>query len=230
MKNCIYILTILLSVNLNAQIIKDDSHLDLDFFKFKNELLISVLEKDTTKLKSMLADRVFESNNGCGYPGCSKEEFIEMYFKNQVNEDTWDDLLKIIRFGFARIEAQDTNVGVPHDKIVFQGPSYNKKIKIGEEILILGENVNIREKPNLKGEIIRTSSFEIFKCDCNIITVKKSTYQKVDGIDWLEIKLENENYGYVSANLTSYNLIKELTVGKVDGKWKIVSYYNPPGC
>ncbi len=219
-----------MSLNLSAQIIKDDTHLDLDFFKFKNELLISVMEKDTTKLKSLLADRVFESNNGCGYPGCSKEEFIEMYFKNQVNDDTWNDLLKIIRFGFARIEDQDTKVGVPHEEIVFQGPSYHRKIKTGDEILILGENVNIREKPSLNGKIIKTSSFEIFNCDCNITTMKKSTYQKVDGIDWLEIKLGNGNYGYVSANLTSYNLIKELTIGKVNGEWKIVSYFNPPGC
>lgn len=229
MKNWIYILIGLLSINLNAQIISDQSHLELDFFKFKNELLNVVLERDTTKLKSLLADRVFESNNGCGYPGCSKDDFVEMYFKYDV-ENTWKDMLKIIRFGFVRIEDEDPNMGVSHEKIVFQGPSYHRKIDSGNEILILGENVNIREKPSLDSKIIRTASFERFDCDCNINTVKKSTYQKVDGIDWLEIKLENGNYGYVSAELTSYKLIKEMTIGKVNGEWKIVTFYNSPGC
>jgi hypothetical protein len=229
MKNWIYILVGLLSTNLNAQIINDESHLDLDFFKFKNELLNSVLEKDTTKLKSLLAESVFESNDGCGYPGCTKEAFIEMYFKYQT-DDTWSDLLKIIRYGFQKIEAEDTNVGVPHEKIIFQGPSYKRKVDEENEVLILGANVNIREKPSLNAKIIQTVSYEKFKCDCSTLTIKVSTYQKVDGIDWLEIKLENGNYGYVNADLTSYNLIKELTVGKVDGEWKIVSFYNSPGC
>lgn len=218
-----------MAFNLNAQVINDESHLDLDFFKFKNELLSSVLAKDTRTLVLMLADSIFESNDGCGYPGCSKDEFIEMYFTYQADE-TWNDLLRIIRFGFARIESEYTDVGVSHDKVVFQAPSYKRKVDEDGEILILGENVNIREKPSLNAKIIRTTSFEKFSCDCNINSFKESTYQTVDGFDWLEIKLENGNYGYVSAELTSYSLIKELTVGKVNGEWKIVSYYNSPGC
>jgi hypothetical protein len=230
MKNWIYIIIGLLSINLNAQIISDESHLDLEFLKFKNKLLSIVIDKDVTKIKSMLADTIFESNNGCGYPGCPKKEFMEMYFNQSQADDTWNEFFQVIRFGFERVDNEDKNIGVLHDKIVFKGPSYKRKIDEDNEVLILGENVNIREKPSLNAKVIRISSYEKFNCDCNITTLKKSTYQTNKGIDWLEIKLENGTYGYVSADLTSYNLTKEITIGKVNGKWKVVSFFQPSGC
>ncbi|WP_345277332.1 SH3 domain-containing protein [Litoribaculum gwangyangense] len=188
-----------------------------------------VIKKDTTKLKELLAERVFESNDGCGYPGCSKEEFIKYYF-NEGAERSWNDMFKIIRFGFIRDKDENPERIVPHDSTIFYGPSYLKNVDTDNEIIVLGENVNIREKPSLKAKIIRTASFEKFKCDCNILTTKKTTYQIVEGIGWLEIKLSSGEIGYVASELTSSDLIKEMTIAKVNGEWKIISFYQSPGC
>ncbi|GAA4815822.1 hypothetical protein GCM10023330_25030 [Litoribaculum gwangyangense] len=229
MKSLIYILIGLFCLTANAQLISDESYLDSDFLKFKNDLLNCVIKKDTTKLKELLAERVFESNDGCGYPGCSKEEFIKYYF-NEGAERSWNDMFKIIRFGFIRDKDENPERIVPHDSTIFYGPSYLKNVDTDNEIIVLGENVNIREKPSLKAKIIRTASFEKFKCDCNILTTKKTTYQIVEGIGWLEIKLSSGEIGYVASELTSSDLIKEMTIAKVNGEWKIISFYQSPGC
>ena len=70
----------------------------------------------------------------------------------------------------------------------------------------------------------------MFKCDCNVTTWKESTQQRNDGIDWLEIYLENDKMGYIAEKYTSYKIIKELKIAKVNGEWKIIWYYNKPGC
>ncbi|MBW1294985.1 SH3 domain-containing protein [Aquimarina litoralis] len=213
----------------NAQLINDESYLDVEFLEFKTNLLHCVIRKDKEKLKDFLAEHVLESKDTCGYPGCTKDEFIKYYF-GEYPDESWNHMLTILRFGFSRIEDEYPNNIVPHDKIIFKGPSYLKKVDTDNEIIVLGENVNIRETPSLKGKIIRQASFEKFSCDCNITTMKKSTHQQVDGINWLEIKLKSGKVGYISAALTSYALIKEMTIAKVNGKWKIISFFNAPGC
>jgi hypothetical protein len=229
MKKLIPFFFLLVSLHSFGQVIHDESYLDLSFLKFKTELLQCVIEQDTTQLKNFLAERVFESNDTCGYPGCTKEELISYYFTEGA-EESWKDMLTILRFGFSRLVDENPDRIVPHDRTIFQAPSYLKNIDTENELLILGENVNIRKQPGLNSEILRTATYEIFKCDCNMLTMTNETYQTVDGIDWIEIKLGNEKVGYVASKLTSYTLIKELTIAKVDGQWKIISWYQSPGC
>lgn len=229
MKNLILVLMILLSIPSFGQVINDESYLDLSFLKFKTELLNCVMQKDTLKLKEFLAETVFESKDVCGYPGCSKDELIKYYFKENA-EESWKNMSTILRYGFSRLEDENPENIVPHDKIIFQGPSYLKKVNTDNELLILGENVNIRKQPGVKSEIIRTASYEVFNCDCNILTMTDKTHQFVDGIDWIEIKLGENQIGYVASEFTSHDVIKEMTIGKVHGEWKIISWFQSPGC
>ncbi len=95
MKKIALVLFILKFTNSFGQIINDESYKDVSFMKFKNELIVFI--KKALKLKSFLADRVFESNNICGYPGCTKDELIKYYFKESP-EESWEEILKIVRF------------------------------------------------------------------------------------------------------------------------------------
>ncbi|MCB9256301.1 MAG: SH3 domain-containing protein [Chitinophagales bacterium] len=229
MKNFIYLFIAVFCFQAKAQWIKDESHLDADFLQFKKELLACAIQKDKIKLKEFLAERVFESNDGCPYPGCTKDELIQYYFINNA-EDSWNDLLKVIRFGFIQKLDENPDRIVPHDSLIFYGPSYTEGVDSNEEVLILGENVNIREKPGLDAKVIRTASFEKFSCDCSILTNKESTYQNRDGITWLEISLPSGQGAYVAAEFTSKRLSREITIAKIEGEWKIISFYQSLGC
>jgi hypothetical protein len=230
MKNItFFIAAIIISTYSNAQVINDESYLDMEFVKFKAELTNCVIAKDTIHLKRLLADSIQESNDGCGFIGCPKNEFIQYYFDESANE-SWQNMLSIIRFGFSRINHEYTDRPVPHSGTVFQGPSYLKKIDEEKQLVILGENVNIRKEPGINSPIIRKASFEIFSCDCNIGDLTELTYQTVNGIHWVQIKLGENQVGYVAQEFTSVQIDKEMTIAKVKGQWKIISFYHPPGC
>jgi len=208
--------------SLNAQIIQDESYLEDDFWKFTARLGKCVAERDTVLLKSLLANRVYESKDGCGNEGCTQESLINGYFSSNQS-DSWNELGNILRFGFTRV----VDGASGKNKTAFQGPSYLKTLdqdkQLGE-LLILGENVNIRYSPSLKAKVIRQSTYEIFRYDNLAKTIES------DDIKWVEIQLENGQKGYIASHLTTINFRKELTVGKIEGIWKIVSFSHIPGC
>ncbi len=214
----------------SAQLIQDETYKDQSFWKFRIKLENCIVQKDTNLLKSLLAERIYVSKDGCGANGCSKDEFIKYYYSHGGQAELWEEMEKIIRFGFHRIESNKFIYPILREEGGFQAPSYLKKVNTEEEVIILGEFVNIREKPDLNAKIIKQASFEKFHCDCNIITHKETTIQRVEGMDWLEIYLNDSQVGYVAANYTSYFIYKEMTISKVNGEWKIISFYNPPGC
>ena len=234
LKKSIFLLLILLPFHRSfGQLISDETYKDVSFWQFKQKLENAVYEKDTVKLKKLLADNIFESNDVCGHPGCNKNEFIKYYYtgmKEANKDDIWNELQSIIRFGFYQATDENLVHPVPHDNTVYIAPSYLKTVNTDDEIIVLSQNVNIRELPNLQAKILKQASYEVFKCDCNVTTWKESTQQRNDGIDWLEIYLENNKTGYIAEKYTSYRIIKELKIAKVNGEWKIIWYYNKPGC
>ena len=233
MKQLLLFLIFFYSYQSFSQLIIDETYKDPSFWMFKRKLENAILKKDTVKLKMLLADKVFESKDVCGYAGCSKDDFIKYYFteiKEAYKDEIWNDIKKIIRFGFYQATDENLVHPTPHDKVVYIAPSYLKTVNPDDEIVVLSENVNIREFPNLQAKILRKASYEVFKCDCNIITRKESTQQRSDGIDWLEIYLEDGKMGYIAMKYTSYEVTKQLKIAKVNGEWKIIWYYNKPGC
>lgn len=212
-----------------SQLIHDESYIDSSFNDFRNELTRVIAGKDVSGFKKLLANRVHESADGCGYPGCSPDDIIKFYFNERADE-TWVLLHQINRFGFRRVIDEYPENIVPHDPIVFRAPSYLTEIDEEMELVILGENVNIRSSASLNGKIIKQASFEKYSCDCNIMDMKKTTYQMIDGIQWIEIKLEKGNVGYVASKLTSQEVYKDLTVAKINGHWKIITFFQRSGC
>lgn len=221
-----------ISNSISAQYIQDESYKDKSFWEFKTELEYCIIKKDLNKLRSFLASGILIAKDACNQPECSKDEFVKFHFGDrETNEDTWNELLTVVRLGFFKTQKRDLFYTFKKSESgYFAAPSYLNKINTDKEVIILGENVNIRQKPSLKGKVLRIVSYEKFKCDCNILDYKPTTVQSVDGLQWLEIKLPNGETGYISLDLTSYKIDKEMTIGKINGKWKILSYYTGPGC
>lgn len=219
-----------ISVATNAQIISDDSYLDESFWVFKEKLIATIVDKDTNQLKPFLADTILESNDGCGYPGCSKEEFIRYYFSEHDKLSTWEEMSEIIRFGFIRTEEAFPNYLESREKLVFRAPSFMFKHNSRTELVVLGERVNIRAGAGKDKDVIRQATYEVLQCDCDISTETDTTFIEVDGIWWIEVKLSDGKRGYIASKYTSIELIKEMTIAKINGVWKIISYFNEPGC
>lgn len=216
------------SWNLPAQVLVDESAQDPSFVAFRRELSDVIGMRDMEGLKQLFSDTIYESKNGCEWPGCSKSEFFSNYFTGDSSRD-WEILERIQACGFLRMREGLVSLDVVGE--AFFAPSYHKDFDEGSEVVILGKHVNIRKAPSLKSAVIYRASYEKFNCDCSILTETDATYTRnVDGFDWLQIRMKNGKVGYVATKFTSVVLEKRIVVQKVDGEWKIAWYYHPPGC
>ncbi len=223
------VLAVVMTMSTFAQFEKDASHEDLDFWKFKVQLENYVKAKDVHGLKQLLADNVYGNEHNYEMMDVSKEAFIDNYFQEDA-EDSWSVLASILRFGFSKNKNRNLAGPVPVPETTFNGPAYLNEINSDTELIILGQNVNIRRFPALDAKIIGKASYEKFDCDCDITTMDKDAYQIADGITWIRIRLADGRTGYVASKYTSFEMTKELTVGKVQGEWKIISFVQSPGC
>jgi hypothetical protein len=229
LKKFVFLAFLLTRLHSFGQVIHDESYLDPEFLIFKTALLNCIIQKDKEKLKTYFADEVMVSNDLCEKAACTKMEVFEYCF-NEGADKTWEMMFDAIRFGFSRIQVKNLESGIPPFLTFYQAPSFLKSIDTENELLLLGEKINIRSKPSLTAEVVKRSSYGVFKCDCNVMDMTETTFQTIDGIFWIEIKLNDNQVGYVSADLTSYQINKEMEVRKINNQWKITRWYNGPGC
>ena len=234
MKIVFLFLLLMISGIVSAQHIQDESYLDADFWIFKAKLEACLLAEDGKSLEGFLADRILVGQYACEEATCSKQDFLQNYEldkkANTNSRQVYHTMLQIMRFGFKQLEYDGYHFPKLSKQLVFQAPSFYTKINQEDELLILGTNVNIRVEPSKTAKVIRQASYETFPCNCNITTQTETTYQRKEGMDWVEIKLKSGKVGYVAAAYTSYTLSKEMTVAKIKGKWKIISFFEPIGC
>ncbi len=196
----------------------DESYLDPSFVEFKNKLTVAVTTRDIDALAALCADSIRASPE-MGYEKPSEwKEWEDLSF-------IFDKMEQLLRFGFHRTEEG-----------AFQAPSYLRiedRDFFHEDLIVLGENVNIRAKPCLKAKVIRQASYELFEFHYPMgdgLVATESDYCGEHEYNWQEIVLAKGTVGYVYTPLTSQAIWKELTIKKIDGKWRITSFWNPYGC
>ena len=224
---------LLISQNSFAQPVYDQSFRDLSFVRFKNQLTEAILDKDTSKLFPLLAPEIHINDNGCSY--APKECFMaEFRLPGPDRDKLWSDMLKAVSFGFSHTVLKDAVYRLAgKGEAVFQAPSYLKSFdsKNNQQLLVLGQNVNIREKPTQYSKVIAQASFETLKYDDPLSTGSRSDFFFDDGKQWYRVTLRDGRTGYMMEDFTSASLTRELTVKKVNGEWKIISFYSPlPKC
>ncbi len=208
-----------------SPLIHDESYLDPSFVEFRMKLGEAILNRDTSLLKPLLAEHIVESKDG--YMDASPAQFIQSF--SEKNGESWELLERISRFGFNRFRTKDSYWHMPEGTLGFQAPSYHWKFNMDSLLLVLGKNVNVRQYPGLSAPTIAQVSYEVLACDCNILTATDSTIVKADGRKWHEVYLPDGRSGYIAYSLTSVSVYRELTVAKLDGEWKIVSFFMAPG-
>lgn len=228
MKKILLLISVFSAVSLFSQSIGDDqSYLDDDFWLFKMNLANCIIKKDTTALSNLLYDKVLDCWDayGCaGKNGCPKEQFINTFFGDEKSKE-WDVLKKIVQFGFyRRIDSTKyEHVEDKMDKHVFQGPSFSYNNWQPSKILVLAENLNVRAAPSTDSKVLTTVSYGEYNSE-----TEETGYISIffgDKMEWVKIYLKDGTVGYVAKKFTSEFIDRTLTVGRINGNWKIISYY-----
>ncbi len=235
MKTKTFLLASALLVSLNgfSQVVYDQSFRDLSFVRFRNKLTEAVLDRDTSKLFPLLANEVHVSDDGCSY--AAKECLMEQFRESGPDRDKlWNDMLKAVSFGFSQNIVKDAIYRLAgKGEVIFQAPSYLKAFddKKNQYLLVLGQNVNIREKPTAYSKVVAQASFESLKYADPMLTGLRSDFYFSEGKQWYQVILAGGKTGFVMEDFVSASLSRELSVKKVSGEWKIISFYSPvPKC
>jgi hypothetical protein len=229
------------SQNVRAYI-HDESYADASFFEFKTRLEMAVFEKDTAVLFSMLGDTVLETFDW----NVEKDEFIEhmgLRGEEYKKSEFWSEMRLLLRFGFAKTDNIETALAqVPKvDGMWFYtAPSYLKythwsKAEFYDSILVLAENANVREQPDKNSPVIKKVSFEKLPTaehpnNDEDMHSASHVFNEEDKSLWVCVQMADGKLGYISHDLTSENIGRQLTIIKINGKWKIVVYYGSYGC
>jgi len=201
--------------------INDESYIDESFFDFKVRLEFAIIKKDKELLKKLMYDKILEcwdSFDCAGYEGCDKNDFIDIYFKDSLSPH-WKTLKNVVKFGFSRYK--DTinykHIKEPRDSLIFQAPSYSLK---NGEVMILAKDLNVREEPNNKSNILKTISYQPYSCE-----LSDDGYVKIYDDSWIKLKFNVGTEGFVNQKYTSESIDRNLKVAKINGEWKIIEYF-----
>ncbi len=212
--------------------VSDQSFRDLSFVKFKNQLTEAILDRDTAQLFPLLADEVHASDQ-CSYApkNCFMDEFRN---PGPDRDKLWNDLLKAVSFGFSHTVLNDAVYRMAgKGEVIFQAPSYLKAFddKNKTQLLVLGQRVNIREKPTVYSKALTQTSFETLKYVDPLATGLRSDFYFDEGRQWYRVALRDGRTGFIAEDFTSASLNRELSVKKINGEWKIISVFSSiPKC
>ncbi len=235
MKTTMVFLASLLTLTFSgfSQTVYDQSFRDASFVKFKTQLMQAVVDRDTAKLFPLLAAQVHVNEDRCSY--AAKECFMNQFRQGGPDaEKLWDDMMQIVSFGFSRnVIKNDIYRLASEGDLIFQAPSYLNGFddKNKTYLFVLGQGVNVREQPNVKSKVIAQASFETLRYIDPLVTGLRSDFHFYNGKQWFEVVLADGKTGYIIEDYVSANINRELSVKKVNGEWRIISFFSPlPKC
>lgn len=202
---------------------------DEPFDTFKTNLQQAVKEKNLVKLKPLFADYIMESNDGCAYPGCSQEDFFDIYFNPETSPiNDWQMMSDILRFGFEQTKTyyrtEDST------EVYYTAPAYpDSTFNPEKEAYIIREWTYIYEKPTAASKPI-TKVVHLERLDCICDYSRDDAYITQNDTVWIKVKVPGMKYGYTPLQHTSNSIEKHIIVKKINGRWKIIEYYHTPGC
>lgn len=239
MRLVIFLLSLLLPSVLVAQnraYIHNQNLADPSFDTFKLQLAAAVEKRDINLLSPLLGDSILESRNGlCKY--CSKAKFISISCKEDSSKvysnDFWQQAEFHLKLGFARPTERNPD---DYATLVQTGEHYisppynyhnnNDTILVFDTGVIAYSEPFITSKPVGKVNISAFATVNTHLADDYDFFI----YNQDEDIAYIRIQLSNGKTGYVKQKHTSQAIYKQMTVAKINGKWKIVSFYHPPGC
>lgn len=211
---------------------------DIAFKEFKKQLTTAIEKRDTNLLKPLLADSILESSNGlCKY--CAKTKFIGINCTEQetlpYSNDFWEQAEKLITLGFTKPTEQNPDY---YANIVKKGehlvsPPYNYHNSF-DSVLVLEKGIFIRKEPLKTSKVVTIVNYTVLPTlnsdNVDYDRYDYYIYNQDEDIAYIRVKLPNSEVGYLDASYTSQAVHKQITIAKINGAYKIVSYYHPPGC
>lgn len=191
----------------------DEGKTDASFNAFREKLISAVKKRDAKYLISQL-DRNIKVSFG-GDDGI--EDFKRFWKINSPNSKVWDELLPVLTNGGKFFTEGRTKM--------FSAPysfsNFPEDLDAFEHSVIFGNNVNLRETPNLQSKVITMLSYNVVKVDFqNSVTDGKAepTYL------WLKVETLGGKKGFVNAQFVRSPIDYRAIFEKKGRVWKMTAF------
>ncbi len=191
----------------------DEAAKDASFLAFRTKLIEAAKKRDAKYVLSIV-DRKIELSFGGLY---GIEDFKKTWKINDPKSEFWKEFLTVMTHGgaFAKETAS---------KMFFAPYTFNtfpEDLDAFEYSAIFGNNVNLREKPDLKAKIIAQLSYNVVKVDYENSVKKKGAEAEYS---WLKIETLGGMKGFVNAEFVRSPIAYRAGFEKKNGKWKMTVF------
>lgn len=193
----------------------DEGPQDASFLAFRNKLIAAAERKDIAYVKSIMDPKIQLSYGGhVGLKG-----FRELW-KNEA--EFWSEFLPVIKNGgrFSGEGKAKTFFAAPY---VFTDMPAD--LDHFEVFAVFGNNVNLRERPDLTAPVITQLSYNIVKVDPEAAITRKTGPGEYDRkIDWQKITTLGGQTGWMKAEYVRSPIDYRAGFEKKRGRW-VMTYF-----
>lgn len=210
------VLTAFISASAQERFVKpvDEGKTNASFNAFRSKLIEAVKKRDKNFVISILDRNITNSFGGIG----GINEFKEMWKINNPKTALWDELLTVLINGGAFYKEAES-------KGIFCAPysfmAFPEDLDSFEYLVIFGNNVNLREKPNTSAKVVAQLSYNIVKVDYQNSVLDKN---KEDDYSWLNVETLGGKKGYVSADFVRSPIDYRACFERKGGQWKMTVF------
>lgn len=209
-----------------------NQHTDSSFHFFVNELTHIVHTRDLKALSGVMAPQISESNNGC--KRCTPAELVT-YLESNSLDRFWESIEQTLKYGFLKIEGADPfreAVGGEEDSMYYVSPAFIQQVNLNcpDSLLVLGEEPAIFARPDSSSQPVGLGPWRKFRCNCNMNSRTRDSFQKIGKTIWVEVFLPNGQTGYIPKENTSLSISRTIYVSRFQADWKITAVYLKSGC
>jgi hypothetical protein len=192
----------------------DEGPQDKSFLAFRNSLVSALKRKDKKYLIGIL-----DKNISVSFGGDDGIEDFKTYWKlSGSKSEVWDELLKVVQNGGKFLnESGEKEFCAP-----FSFLNFPEDIDSFEYNVIFGDNVRLRERPDLKSRISTQLSYNIVKIDWEK-SVREGKSDESPFI-WYKIETLGGLKGFVSAEFVRSPIDYRACFTKKNGKWKMTAF------
>ena len=191
-----------------AQITKlypvDEATQNPSFFVFRARLLEAVQQRDTAFLYSILAPDILNSFGGDG----GIAEFREMWNPDLPDTELWKTLMSVLAYGGT---FQGSTFAAP-----YMFSRFPDELDAFEYGVIVGENVNVRERPSAAAPVTATLSYDIVKV---VEWDAKQDEKPGSQHTWIKVSLANGSHGYVAERYIRSPIDYRAGFEQRNGRW-----------
>jgi hypothetical protein len=183
----------------------DEAKLDASFAVFRTKLIAAAERHDAAFILSILDPKIELSFGG----DSGVKDFKKIWEIQKRDSKFWEEFLPVIKNGgsFFRDGAKRTNT--------FFAPytfhSFPEDLDPFEHSVILGSNVNLRERPDATAPVVASLSYNVVKIEETVS-------------EWYGVKTLGGLSGYVKAEYVRSPIAYRAGFEKKRGQWKMIAF------